>query len=191
MQSRLHIDLYRGIIDVEGEESFVREIYADYKDRLKDLADVGAPKAPEPIAELAGEKIKSKPRRAATKKSPKTKTDGEAKASAYRPALTKDLDTSGLAAFYKQFSPKNNAEKILVFVKFLEEKLDISPCSADQIYTCYRSLKQSVPQHFRQVIVNTSGRDYGYIEYGGIDEITASIIGQNYFDDGLVRASDE
>ena len=76
-------------------------------------------------------------------------------------------------------------------MKFLEEKCEISPCTADQIYTCYRTLKQTVPQHFRQVIINASGGNYGYIEYASVDDIGVSIIGQNHFDKGLARAGDE
>lgn len=193
MNTKLHLNLLQGIVEVEGEESFVRQIYYDYKDRLRDFSRASSSPDERPKTDEAkgNPKSKSTTRRSATQKPSKKRTDSEAKTPAYRPALDKDLDTSGLVDFYEQFSPKNNAEKILVLAKFLEENLDISPCNADQIYTCYRILKQPVPQYFRQVIINTSGRDYGFIEYGGIDDIKVSIIGQNHIDDGLARKGDE
>lgn len=194
MQTKLHVNLVEGLIDVEGDEKFVREIYNDFKNDLRAFGkqSLGAvlEKKQKPEKETSKRETKRKARRTKTT-AKKTDDEGKSKAPAYRPSLVKDLNLSGLSEFYTQFAPKNNAEKILIFVKFLENERQISPCTADQIYTCYRTLKQTVPQHFRQVITNTSGREYGYLEYNSVDDLKVSIIGQNHFDQGLVRAGDE
>lgn len=191
MQTKFHINVSQGIIDIEGEPDVVREIYADFKDKL--LSQFGnwaddtaesptTPETPAPKATLQ--------RRAPSRKRAKVETE-EIGVDADKPKLDKDLDTSKLADFYGQFEPKNNPEKILVFSKFLTEELGIESPTTDQIYTCYLALKEKIPKVFSQAFRDTGGKKYGYIDYKAPSDIKVTIMGTNHFNSGVRRKAAE
>jgi len=88
----------------------------------------------------------------------------EATINADHPKLDKNLDTSGLPTFYGQFEAKNNAEKILIFLKFMNDELQIKPPNTDQFYTCFEKVDERVPRAFAQAFRDASSKS-GYIDY--------------------------
>src|SRR4051794_8074442 len=123
VQSKLHIDLSQGLVEVEGDADLVREIYRDLKDHL--LSDAPAPVGPQSRtrAEVAASNTNGDAKPKAKRRSPpRKKSDANGETSgmdAKKPKLDKNLDTSKLAAFYGQYAPRTNADKILIFLKYI------------------------------------------------------------------------
>ena len=191
MQTKLHINLSKGIVDVEGDVDLVREVYSDFKDRL--LANL-TPTTETPKSDGHAEESKKVSAKRKRRSSPRkvAKADGvDGGIDPHNPKLDKDLDLSELPAFFGRFEPKNNAEKILIFAKFLIEELDIESPNTDQFYTCFVELKEKIPAAFDQAFRDTHGRAYGYIEYKSATEISVPIMGTNHFNDGIKRKDAE
>ena len=131
MSAKLHINFSQGILDVEGEESFVKSIYDDFRDEaLRNFATgLNDSAAEEPNAgagSSAEAALQTKRRRKAARQKSES---GKVKQSDYNPKFNRDLDLSQLTAFYDQFAPKNHSEKILIFSVFLRDKLKNSRCA--------------------------------------------------------------
>jgi len=179
--TKLHIDLQKGTVDVEGDKDLIEKVYLDFKENL--LA--GRSRMESSSADLQ-ERAKAQPLR--RPRSSRTTTPEGAKP-IYVPSLVKNLDTSKLAAFSAPYAPKNHSERVLLFVKFLETALKITPCTADQIYTCYKSARVKVPEAYEQALREARGNRYGYIDYKTLTGITATVRGANHFDhDGIRKA---
>lgn len=189
--AKLHINLNQGLIDVEGDEAFVRAVYDDFKGVLTVPNTAQAPNEPsddglgEPTieypAKTPGKRTKRRPRKTSDGSEPRSGWSG------YKPQLDNSLNTASLADFLAKASPKSHADKILTFVRFLEDELKIHPCSADQIYTCYRIAKEKMPEAFVQAFRDTQNKN-GYIEAPSPTEITATIIGNNHFEHDLTKS---
>lgn len=198
MTTKLHIDISQGVIDIEGDPSLVREIYNDFKAQLLSGVKFSQP-APvvASAANLAGNgdgaapdspKQKTKRRFAAKKKA-----SGEESGSgvvADSPKLDKNLDTSSLGAFYGQFTPKNNAEKILIFLKFITESLNIESPNTDQVYTCFKATGDKIPKAFAQAFYDTSSK-LGYIDFRSAIDFPITIAGDNHFNHTLKKKAAE
>jgi hypothetical protein len=195
LQSKLHIDLSQGLVEVEGDAELVREVYRHLKDHLLSGAPPPGRAQPRtrdeaPPADSSGEG-KAKPKRRA---SPRKKADSDSSSpgiSADAPKLDRDLDTSKLAAFYGQYEPKNHPEKILVFLSFLTETLGIESPNTDQVYTCYVKANERVPKAFAQAFRDTSGRSFGYIDYKSPTDIRITTSGTNHFKFDLKKKAAE
>jgi sulfite reductase alpha subunit-like flavoprotein len=194
MTAKLHINMAQGIVDVEGDVEFVRKVYEDFKDRLlssgfsADPDDEEKPKAKtQPIKTT--NKPKSKPRKPSPSKA--KNSSSETGTNPDSPTLDKNLDTSALPGFYAQFAPKNNQEKILIFLKFMVDELGLESPNTDQFYTCFDAVKERIPQAFRQAFLDTSGKRFGYIDYSNADGVTLTIKGKNHFDSGIKKKTDE
>jgi len=187
---KLHINLSQGLIEVEGDADLVREIYKDFKDQLA----TGAPKpntaqaAAQAHAEPQ-EKPKAKRRAPAKKKNDSAENASGIDSNA--PKLDKNIDTSGLAAFYGQYKPKNNAEKILIFSKYLSDELGIEEPNTDQIYTLFKKAGDKIPKAFAQAFHDT-GNKHGFIDFDGpAATIKVTIAGDNYFNHDLKKEAAE
>lgn len=150
MQTKLHINVPQGIVDIEGDPDLVREVYADFRDRLLDkLINTSE----NPIKNGSSAEDKKSPhkrkRRPLVKKAKQAAADDNA-IDPHNPKLDKDLDLSQLRNFYDRYEPKNNAEKILVFAKFLIDELKIDKPNTDQFYSCFEELKEKIPTAFAQ-----------------------------------------
>lgn len=188
MATKLHVNIATGVVEVEGDEALVRLVYEDFKKGLLSNA------APAASAERAAEREEplreEKPARRARR--PKANGDnGKAKVE-YTPAFKKELDLAKLDDFYSQFAPKNHSEKILIFATFLRDVLKIEPCSADDIFTCYKWLKSKtqIPIAFVQAFRDAQHR-VNVIEFNSPTDIKVSIAGLNYFERTLARAKAE
>ncbi|MCR9087553.1 MAG: hypothetical protein NXH97_12515 [Rhodobacteraceae bacterium] len=192
MTAKLHINLTQGIIDVEGDAELVKSVYDDFKDRLS--AQSTRPTTHENPTDQDGTEAnkpaKPKPRARARKPAKSSGEDGP-KISADAPQLDKNLDTSGLANFFGQFEPSNNAEKILIFLKFLVDELGIEQPNTDQVFTCYEAANERVPKVFSQAFRDASGKKFGYIQYNSSTDVQVTTIGNNHFKFDLKKKSAE
>jgi hypothetical protein len=198
MTAKLHIDISQGIIDIEGDPGLVREIYADIKvqllsgvkfaQRVAAAAPAAAPAEDADEATSPASRPKTKRRAVAKKKAGGDEGTGGVVADS--PKLDKNLDTSGLGAFYGQFTPKNNAEKILIFLKFLTESLGIESPNTDQVYTCFKATGDKIPKAFAQAFYDTSSK-LGYIDFRSAIDLPITIAGDNHFNHTLKKKADE
>ncbi len=194
MQTKLHINLSQGVLDVEGDPELVREVYTDFKEKLLTGFGGSAPSQPTVQATIESTVQQAAPKKAKRRPSAKKTTTAEAAGSgivADSPKMDKNLDTAGLAAFFDQFEVSNNAEKILVFLKFLIDELQIDNPNTDQVYTCYEAANQRVPKVFSQAFRDAHGRKFGYIDYNSPTEIEITTLGSNYFKFDLKRKTTE
>jgi hypothetical protein len=86
-----------------------------------------------------------------------------------------------------QFEPKNSAEHILLYAKFMEQELGISPCTMDQVFTCFHAMKAKIPAVLRQAFIDARGTSYGYIDFKTPNDVTIPIRGINHFNSGIKR----
>ena len=197
--AKLHIDLSQGVIDIEGDPELVREIYGDFKTQLANgthfSSATGARSPNPPVADIdvgngaAETSAKAKAKRRATPKKA-TNEDASNGVVADSPKLDKNLDTSTLGAFYGQFAPKNNAEKILIFLKFMADTLAIEHPNTDQVYTCFKHTGEKIPKAFAQAFYDTSTK-HGYIDFRSSVEMPITIAGDNHFNHTLKRKAAE
>lgn len=197
MTTKLRIDVSQGLIDIEGDPELVREIYADFKTHLLSGVRFAQPAPPAVPGAAAGADTddQTPPPKSRAKRRPaaKKKTNGDERGSevvADSPKLDKSLDTSGLGAFYGQFAPKNNAEKILIFLKFITDSLQIKSPNTDQVYTCFKATGEKIPRAFAQAFYDTSSK-FGYIDFRSPTNIPIMIAGDNHFNHTLKRKSAE
>lgn len=190
MNAKLHIDVLQGVLDVEGDESFVRSIYDDFKGRLaeqvtiKPLPVIDASTSPRSL--MAPEA--QSPRKRKTSRQGGGSDNGKSKFADYIPKFDPNLDLAKLENFYANFEPKNHREKILIFAIFLRDELQKNPCSADHIFTCYHSLRTQteIPEAFVQAIRDAHNKG-GFVELISPQEIRITIAGENYFNQKIKR----
>lgn len=198
MTTKLRIDISQGLIDIEGDPDLVREIYTDFKTHLFSEVKFAQSEPPSlPGAAIGADtdepihpspKSKAKRRPAAKKKTKGDETGSDVVADL--PKLDKNLDTSELDAFYGQFAPRNNAEKILIFLKFMTETLDLENPNTDQVYTCFKATGEKIPKAFAQAFYDTS-RNYGYIDFRSSTDLPIMIAGENHFNHKISRKTAE
>ncbi len=188
MSTKLMINLRDGIVTVEGSEEFVRTIYQDFKERIAKLTIFPAEpprqlerhsSSSEEIAEhIPHRKIKShRPPNAVIKK---PRTDS------YKLNFNTNLNLAGLDTFYDEWAPRNNFEKILIFAIFLRDRLQIAPCTAGDIYTCFHTLKSKTktPEAFVQAFRDAQHRTH-FIEFTSPQAVQITIAGDNHFNQKL------
>ena len=189
VNTKLVINMNEGTVQVEGTEEFVRFVYQDFKEHLSKGVE------PRPALVPALEHAKETPalltdQSVTPKKRGARKTgssDGaNPRASGYKPKFNTALDLSTLEQFFDEWKPENNFEKILVFAVFLRDRLNIAPCTADDIYTCFATLsrkgKTKVPEAFAQAFRDTQNRTH-FIDYKSMQEIHITIPGDNRFNE--------
>jgi hypothetical protein len=188
VNTKLAINLSEGTVQVEGDEAFVRFIYQDFKESLSKhvvIRPVPAPASPlENRAEqrLLTNETKNRVKRPATsKKAPNGDGETSRSAAPYKPKFNSKLNLAGLAEFYDELEPENNTEKIVVFAVFLRDRLQMERCSADDIYTCFFTLKAKtkIPEAFPQAFKDAKRRTH-LIDFELIDSIEVTIAGDNW-----------
>jgi hypothetical protein len=185
MDAKFSLGMGNVTLDVAGDSEFVRQVYESLREKiLVELSVENARQSAGDNGQVPDQPQTSETpntgRKSAKKKRPRKSTSisGEVKPEAYTPSLVKDLETNGLSEYYGQFEPKNHAEKILVFMSFLQLK-GHEVCTADQIFTCYKLAKVERPKVFKQAIIDTNGKQ-GYIDYKSVSEIRISQIGDDH-----------
>ena len=194
MQTKLHINLTQGIIDVEGDPELVKAVYEDFKERISGHigstpANVGQKALP--TADVGDNaNAKKTKRRATSRKKTKTAESGDAGVNPEAPKLDKNVDTSKLKAFYDQFEPTNAPEKILIFLKYLIEKAGIDKPNTDQVYTCFRGVNEKTPNAYAQAFRDAASKR-GFIDFNSAVDIQITIMGENHFSHDLKRKAAE
>lgn len=195
MTTKLRIDVSQGLIDIEGDPELVREIYTDFKTHLLLGVKFTQPTPPGAAAgadsdEQSTPAPKSRARRRPAAKKKANGDESGIGVVADSPKLDKSLDTSGLGTFYGQFVPKNNAEKILIFLKFMTESLNIESPNTDQVYTCFKATGDKIPKAFAQAFYDTSSK-LGYIDFRSSTDLPITIAGDNHFNHTMKRKAAE
>jgi hypothetical protein len=185
---KLKIDFAAGTFDAEGDPDQLERLYQDFSDRMAKFriakprsAEIDDPEIAE--AETIEDALTVR-RRKRPSRSPQRETDDGARVGDYTPTRVKNLDLAGLDASYRQWVTKNHPERILLFAHYLQEEMQISPCTADQIFTCYLQTKEKIPKAFVQAFRDASGNKYGYIDYKSLTDITVTIHGRNQVEHG-------
>ena len=192
--AKLRLNLREGIIEVEGDSALVAKIYDDFKSQLASVSsdDEDAEGAPRGSSTVHDTEARASHRKSRKPRIAKASSGGGDKVSNYTPVLDKGLDTSKLSKFYEPFAPRNHAERVLIYARFLNDVLDISPCTGDQIFTCYKATRERVPEAFVQALRDASGGRYGYIDYKSPTEILSTTRGDNHFEhNGIKRKASE
>ncbi|MEW5912690.1 MAG: hypothetical protein AB1814_09060 [Thermodesulfobacteriota bacterium] len=183
MATKLHINIFEGIIDVDGDEGLVQEIYRDLKPQI--IGQISKLNQ-----HLPHGKNKTIEGTRQTEESNKTNNSKGVKKARTQiaPKQVSDLNLEGLSEFYDQFAPKGDSERILIFLKYLQSKKNY-PSSMDSIFTCFMALKTKLPKDFGSALRTTRNpKRYGYIAYESYNEITITSVGENHFNFSLARS---
>jgi hypothetical protein len=180
--TKLLINLKEGIVQVEGAEEFVRDVYNDFKERVSKPVVIPSTtparleQQPEDIEGSTAPIKTGGPRRSA---SGAGKTGGDA--SNYKPKFNNDLNLADLPQYYEKYAPSGHNEIILVFAAFMRDKMGKAPCTADDVYTCYFTMRAEtkIPTAFVQAFRNCQTRTH-YIKYTSLTEIEVAIPGDNF-----------
>ena len=186
--TKLKIDLRSGVLEVEGEESFVREVYQDYKDKV---SQDNFTLINEPVREEAEPKTTvAKPHKV---KNSIGKTGSKRKES-YQ--IVKDLDLSAKGAkealkiFYAKKASATAIQRNAVFVYYLEKVAKVSGVGVNHIYTCYKDVNEKVPGALRQSLFDTSSKK-GWIDTKSMENITITTHGENLVEHTLPSKKEE
>jgi hypothetical protein len=174
MTTKLKIDLSQGVLEVEGSETFVKAIYADFKAHFvgqdgaavetsvlterprrratrsrKAVAEV-APAGEEAVVSPAPVNLPVEPSVQAP--SPEPLPEPKAPpviAPVYHYIEDLPLNAAeghpSLVKFMDAKLPVTNEERNLVFLYYLQHILKVKPITLDHIYTCYRAAKIRMP----------------------------------------------
>lgn len=180
--TRLKIDLSNGVFEVEGEEEFVEKIYNEYKQQLFSKVEKSN------FSE--GKKTQTKKQKP-TLNEKQAKGNGKAKTkrvSSY--TIDNILKLDDLKEFYKEKNPDIAYEKNLVFVYFLQKRLELKNINDTHIYTCYKFVNEKIPTALKQSLSETS-RLKSWIDSSSLENIKVSIVGENYVEHDLPKSKKE
>lgn len=188
MSTKLKVDVFTGLLEVEGSEEFVRLIYEDFKDRL--ISKSGGPEEVQP----APEPEKSNPKTTKLKKSPSNGASVSKARPKKAPEFLKNLDLSGpgdspsLKVFFSSYEHKTNYERNLIFVHYLKEILGIEKVNLDHVFTCYRNVGQKIPKALEQSLRDTS-KDKGWVDIDDLEDIKVPVAGFNHLTHDMEKSS--
>jgi len=186
--TKLKIDLRSGILEVEGEEAFVREVYQDYKDKVSQ--DNFTPINEPDREETEPTTTRTKPHKV---KNNNAKTGSKRKES-YQ--IVKDLELSvkggkeALKSFYAKKVPTSAMQRNAVFVYYLEKVAKVNGVGVNHIYTCYKDVNEKVPGALRQSLLDTSFKK-GWIDTKSMEGITITTHGENLVEHELPSKKEE
>ncbi len=186
--NKLKIEINGYLIEVEGDQKLVEKVYDDFKSG-EFFSSVPVRNDAEQVSDEAKIDIKNSKRtrkRKVSVKSAKSEEGGASNAGSYSPKMDSSLDLSGLKEFYELYVTKNNAEKLLVFATFLHQEKSWEVVTADQLFTCFKTLKERIPKVFRQAIIDTKNK-HAYLDYNSVDDIKVSTVGENYFNHDMEK----
>lgn len=187
--TKLHINLVQGILNVEGDVEFVREVYRDYREGLL-AKPIDTPTSTSGIAinvddregsaaAISGSKAKDSGRKVRKPSANKASKEGGSGISSYKPTLVSDLDTKDIKEFLATYDPKSHYDNIVLFSLYLERQ-GISPASFDQIYTCYRDAQVKTPTAFPQAFIDLRGNKKRFIDFTDPTNVSLTERGRNH-----------
>jgi hypothetical protein len=181
--TKLKIDLQTGALEVEGEESFVRDIYQDFKDKISLNTD-STPK------KTVGKSFTEPQIKDISSNSKKGKKEVGKRKETYKILSGLDLnsgsDKKSLKEFYSEKKPSSIGEKDTVFVYYLEKIAKIQNITIDHVFTCYKEVGQKVPNALRQSLLDASSRK-GWLNTSSLVNMTVPIRGQNLIEHDLEK----
>lgn len=183
MDSKLKINIQEGILEVEGSEKFVKEIYDDFKDKLQSptyTSPSQAVKGPTPSVTPTLSSPKPK-----AKKSPKTTKPSSAGTLLTSLNLRPPGKTS-LKDYVTQFKKPTSEEKILIFIYYLKEELKEDNLTLDHIFTCLREIGDKIPTYLKQVVTNVKNNK-GWIDTTNWESLTFTTQGMNHIEHDIER----
>ena len=188
-ENKLKIDLNQGVIEVEGSEQLVRDIYNDFKERLS------KPATPIREARSAQEEFPTPKKKTVNKtksasNTGKVKPKGPASKSGM---LLKELDLTGsdgkesLRDFYSKFETSSNLERNLVFVYYLQHIKEVENININHVFTCYRNVPDlKAPGNLKQSLVD-AGFKKGWLDTSSMENITVPISGINHLEHDMPK----
>jgi len=188
--TKLKIDLKTGVLEVEGEEAFVKEIYQDYKDRLSYVGVFSSDNQTEDTQDdnEDSQNFEQKKTKITKKKNVKAKDGNKRKKESYSLVTNIDLLAKGsreaLKDFYTEKAPSNAMEKNAVFVYYLQKEAKVTAITVNHVYTCYKHVGVPVPGAFRQSLADTSSKK-GWIDTKSMENITIPTLGENFVEHDL------
>lgn len=193
--AKLRIDLVHGLIEAEGDDGFVLQVYQDFKDKLSTTPAAHTPPRQPSPAETIGAAASGNSQPTKRKKKSSNPPMGESKDKKKTRGtfeMVKDLDLVGSPAgklkdFYDGYVTKTNFEKNLIFIYFMQQKMEIK-VSEDHVFTCYRQIGVKVPKALRQSLFDTAG-DRGWIVTSDMSDIKVTIHGINHLEHELPKAA--
>lgn len=186
--TKLRIDFQSGILEVEGEESFVKTVYQDYKDKLS----LEPAQREVPLQETPPKSVKPVRVGAENKQRETGKKRAKGRAARESFIIVKDLDLSSndgkksLRGFYKEKTPSVAMENNAVFVYYLQKIAGISNITPNHVYSCYKDVGARVPTALRQSLLDTSHRK-GWIDTASMENILVATPGENFVEHDLPR----
>lgn len=202
--AKLRIDLSLGLIEVEGSEAFILELYGDFKERISHPAPLAIQSSKPVIAESSEldepEPLKTYNAPASAKTIPVAKTaatNGARKPKRSRkeePKLLTDLDLNQgqlgrLKEFHGKYAPKTNMEQNLIFTYFLKDGLGLDEVSEDHLFTCYRTVGIKIPGALRQSVLDTA-QTKGWVDTDATGLIRLTTVGRNYIEHDIAKNAD-
>lgn len=187
--TKLRIDFQAGILEVEGEEEFVKLVYQDYKDKVN--AHLIAPIKASPVAQHKKNQSNKDTNRDTDRKPTKLKNKSKESYS-----IVKDLDLSSkggkqsLREFYKEKLPEGATSAMecnSVFVYFLQKIATITNITLSHVYSCYKDVGARVPTALRQSLLDTSHRK-GWVDTSSFENLAITTAGENYVEQDLPKA---
>lgn len=154
--ARVKIDLENKLLEIEGNESFIREIY----DKSRNLFIL-----PADIASSQNVIVKRQRHQRSLKES-------------Y--AIIKDLDLSQpepLRNFYAQKKAQSALAKNAVFVYYLSKIANIKNINLNHIYSCYKEVGERLPGALKQSLADTSSKK-GWIDTKSMADIKITLKGE-------------
>lgn len=189
--AKLRIDVSLGLLEVEGSDQFVREIYADFKGQLY------GSKSSSPVKNTSPSRKSASPESGGESAGQKSSGKKKASSGGAQPSIVKDLDLSGktknverLKDFHASFTIKSNLERNLVFMYYLQNKIEVSPITPDHVFTCYRDVGVKVPTALVQSLRDTSNRR-GWIDTANTNDLKVTTPGMNHLEHDLPKAKND
>ncbi len=198
MTTKLKIDLTQGLLEVEGSESFVKSIYADFKTHFAGI-EIDEDKKPKRRTRKSPAKAGNAPPRTkpaeqavAEAAAPLTVPAEPAPKKAPSPAQTYtylenlDLkatrDRPSLVEFMDAKFPLTNEERNVVFLYYLRNLRKLKSIMVDHIYTCYRVARIRAPLN-----IENSMNQRGWIRVAKNGRLTLTAAGKKYVEDQLPK----
>lgn len=183
--ARLNLNIKEGTLEVEGEETFVATVYADFKEQLAiGVASRNLAVQPSTASISTNEASVTEPKQAKKPRGSKSKESF---------TILKDLDLSdkansqSLREFYDAKKPGNAMERNVVFVYYLKMIAGVEVITLDHVYSCYKNVEAKVPS-LRQSLRDTAFHK-GYIDTSSLDSIKLGIPGENFVEQDLPVAA--
>lgn len=184
VMTKLKIDFQTEILEVDGEESFVKMVYQDYKDKLSSKTQSDTSRE-EKSDQFVQEKTRKVPHKAEKRKS-KGRSTRESL------AIVKDLDLSSnggkqsLRDFYEEKLPGVGMENNVVFVYYMQKIANVSGITVNHVYSCYKDVGARVPTALRQSLIDTS-HNKGWIDTSSLEDIKVPTTGENFVEHDLPK----